>query len=89
LVSRQPFCRVEFHLIGPPQAAREAQAWMRMFERLMELFVDLAKFRAELGDGPGGGTAKRAHRLAASLQHAVLTLIDRVWAARAQAPACD
>jgi hypothetical protein len=71
------------------QAAREAQAWMRMFERLMELFVDLAKFRAELGDGPGGGTAKRAHRLAASLQHAVLTLIDRMRAPRGQAPACD
>jgi hypothetical protein len=27
--------------------------------------------------------------LAASLQPAVLTLVDRVWAARAQAPACD
>jgi hypothetical protein len=71
------------------QAAREAQAWMRTFERLMELFVDLAKFRAELGDERSGETAKRAHRLAASLQHAVLTLVDRVWAARAQAPACD
>jgi hypothetical protein len=64
------------------QAEREAQAWMRTFERLMELFVDLAKFRAELGDEHGGEPARRADRLAARLQHVVLLQIERLPAPR-------
>jgi transposase len=62
------------------QAARDAQAWMRTFERLMEVFVDLVKFRDELEAERGSGAAKRADRLAARLQHVVLVQIERVWA---------
>jgi hypothetical protein len=64
------------------QAARDAQARMRTFERLMELFVDLAKFRTELDAERGGKAASRADRLAARLQHVVLMQIDRLLPAR-------
>jgi hypothetical protein len=67
------------------QAERAAQAWMRTFERLMEMFVDLAKFRVELGDERVGAET-RADRLAAHLQHVVLLQIDRLLMPRAPPP---
>jgi hypothetical protein len=71
------------------RAARDAQARMRTFERLLELFVELAKFRAGLdakGGAAGGGDreqAERADRLAAEIQHAVLMVLERVFMPRA------
>jgi hypothetical protein len=64
-------------------AQREAAAALRTFEQLNASLVELAKFRSALGGAPGSDQARRADRLAARLEHAILAQIERLLA-----PAC-